>query len=228
MKKLQSLSIVAALGLANTVYAQAQTPQNPAEAQGQTTKDATAPGAASSPHQRNTTTTTSPESAPSGSTQPNAASSQHQRDATKKADASMKDSTTDKLEAEMVGMKVEMSTGENLGEVKEVLFDTRGDASYVVISHGGMMGIGSKRTAVPWATVKSVMREDKLIMDRSQLEQAPVLPRGKTQDTSKGTWSRDADAYWHAKVSTRSTDPTTGADGSTVLSTALPSPAKRY
>jgi hypothetical protein len=134
----------------------------------------------------------------------------------------MKAGKTGKSGAQMVGMKVQMSTGENLGEVKEVLYDTRGDASYAVISHGGIMGMGIKRTAVPWATVKSAMHEDQLIMDRSQLEQAPVLPSGKTPDVSKGTWGRDADAYWQAKVSTRSTSSATGAGGSTVLSTASP------
>lgn len=227
MRTLHALSIVAALGLANTAYAQAQMPPNPTEAQRQTNTDTTAPSAASSPHQRNTTSMPSPESPASGNTQPNAASSQHQRDATKEAGVSMKDGKTEKSGAEMAGMKVQMSTGENLGEVQEVLYDTRGDASYAVMAHGGIMGVGIKRTAVPWATVRSAMHEGKLIMDRSQLEQAPVLPRGKTPDTSKGTWSRDADAYWQAKVSTRSTSPTSGTDGSTVLSTALPSPAKR-
>jgi len=214
MKTLHSLSVVAALGLASTLYAQAQTPPTPTETQPrtQTSTDTTAPGAASSPHQRNATSTPSPESATSGSTEPSAASSQAQRDAvpaTHVAGASMKGGKTDEHGAKMVGTKVQMSTGENLGEVKEVLLDKQGNASYAVISHGAVMGVGGKRTAVPWATVKSAMHDDKLIMDRSQLQQAPVLPSGKTPDASTGTWSRDADTYWRAKVSTRSTNPST-------------------
>jgi hypothetical protein len=65
------------------------------------------------------------------------------------------------------------------------------------------MGIGAKRTAVPWATVKSSMQDDKLIMDRSQLEQAPVLSGKKPADVTTGTWSREADDYWRTKSSTR-------------------------
>jgi len=106
----------------------------------------------------------------------------------------------DKAGAKMVGTKVQTSTGESLGEVKEVLLDKQGAASYAVISHGATMGLGGKRTAVPWANVKSAMQNDQLIMDRSQLEQAPVLPNGKTPDASSGTWSHDADTYWHAKL----------------------------
>ena len=43
------------------------------------------------------------------------------------------------------------------------------------------------------------MQDDKLIMDRTRLEQAPVLVGMRTPDVSNGTWSRDADNYWRAK-----------------------------
>lgn len=134
---------------------------------------------------------------------------------------------TDKLEAKMVGTKVQMSTGENLGEVKEVLFDTKGNASYAVIAHGSVMGMGAKRTAVPWSTVKPAMQHDKLILDRSQLAQAPVLPKGATPDASIGSWSRDADMYWRTKVSAGSTTPAPVSNGNTKPSEASPAPAKR-
>ena len=218
MKTLHSLSMVAALGLASTVYAQAQTAPDPIQTRPgaeSSAADSTAPGAASSPHLRTTISAKSPESATTGSTQPNAASSQHQRDAVPAADSNVKGGKTDKHGAKMVGTKVQMSTGENLGEVKEVLLDKQGNASYAVISHGAVMGVGGKRTAVPWATVKSAMQDDKLIMDRSQLEQAPVLPGSKTPDASSGTWSRDADTYWRAKVSTRSPSPSTSSSAPT-------------
>jgi sporulation protein YlmC with PRC-barrel domain len=191
MKMLHSLSMVAALGLAGTAYAQAANP------------DTTAPGTASSPHQRQATSTTSPESAPTGRTEPSAASSQHQRDATHVAEASPK---TGKWDARMVGMKVQMSSGETLGEVKELLVDSKGTASYAIISHGGVMGVGAKRVAIPWANVQAWVQDDKLVMDRSQLEQAPVLSGTKTPDATSGTWSQDADAYWRTKVSTTRAD----------------------
>jgi sporulation protein YlmC with PRC-barrel domain len=216
MKTLHSLSMLAALGLASTVYAQAPTAApNPNPVQTQPGADSsagsTAPGTASSPHQRTTTSTKSTESATTGGNDPNAASSQHQRDAIRTADSNAKGGKTDMHGEKMVGTKVQMSTGESLGEVKEVLLDKQGNASYAVISHGAIMGVGGKRTAIPWATVKSAMHDDKLIMDRSQLEQAPVLPGGKTPDVSNGTWSRDADLYWRAKVSTRSPSPSTSS-----------------
>ncbi|HKZ72794.1 MAG TPA: PRC-barrel domain-containing protein [Steroidobacteraceae bacterium] len=112
------------------------------------------------------------------------------------ADAKTTASSTGKQTPAIVGTKVEMSSGENLGEVKEVLLDKQGDASYAIIAHGGFMGVNTKRTAVPWKTVETKMHDGKLVMDRSQLEHAPVLAGSKTPDASSGTWSRDADSYW--------------------------------
>jgi sporulation protein YlmC with PRC-barrel domain len=165
MKTLYPLSLVAALSLATTLYAE--------DRQTRTNTDVTAPGVASSPHQRSATSTTSP------------------------------NNKTDPHEAKMVGAKVQLPNGQDIGEVKEVVLDVRGNASYAIISHGGLMGMGVKRTAVPWATVQSAMQENQLIMNRSQLERAPVLPKGNTPDASKGSWARDADEYWRANPSSR-------------------------
>jgi sporulation protein YlmC with PRC-barrel domain len=207
MKTLHSLSVVAALGLASTVYAQGQVLPNSTQTEPstqtstQTSTDNTAPSTASSPAQRAATSTTSPESATTGSTEPSAASSDPQRDAvpaTHMAQASAHGSMSAKQGASLVGAKVQMSSGESLGEVKQVIVDKKGNASYAVISHGGAMGLGGKQTAVPWATVKSMMQGDKVVMDGSQLEQAPALS-GKTPETSNGTWKSEADNYWRAK-----------------------------
>jgi hypothetical protein len=146
MRTLQSLSVLAALGLAGTVFAQAQTPPDRSEATA----------------------------------------------ATRMASASGKHAPA------IVGTKVEMSSGEELGEVKEVLRDQNGESTYAIVSYGGIMGFGTKLTAVPWATVKSHMQDDRIVMARSHLESAPVLARGKPTDASSDQWSRDANKYWTA------------------------------
>jgi sporulation protein YlmC with PRC-barrel domain len=208
MKTLHSLGIVAALGLASTVHAQAQPQSDSTQGQptSQSTTDNTAPSAASSPHQRSATSTTAPESPTTGSTEPGAASSQHQRDTVhdaRVAEASHTGRMSGKQAQKIVGMKVEMASGESLGKVEEVLLDDKGAASYAVISHG------NKRTAVPWSTVESIMENHRLIVDRSQLEQAPVLSGGSTP-TRGDESAREADAYWGAKISTHKSSTSTG------------------
>jgi sporulation protein YlmC with PRC-barrel domain len=105
----------------------------------------------------------------------------------------------------LIGAAVQTSDGETLGEVTSVIVDESGYARYAVISHGGIMGFGIKRSAVPWATVQSVLQNDSLVMERAYIEKAPVLTGDKTPDPLSGTWSRDAECYWDARTSTRET-----------------------
>jgi sporulation protein YlmC with PRC-barrel domain len=105
----------------------------------------------------------------------------------------------------LVGAQVQTSEGEALGEVTAVIADERGYARYAVISHGGIMGFGVKRSAVPWAAVQSVLRNDTLIMQRAHIEKAPVFTGTQARNPSSGTWSRDADSYWSSRIATRET-----------------------
>jgi sporulation protein YlmC with PRC-barrel domain len=50
----------------------------------------------------------------------------------------------------IIGNKVKNNSGEELGEIEEIVFDlTSGTISYIVMSSGGLAGIGDKFFAVP-------------------------------------------------------------------------------
>ena len=104
--------------------------------------------------------------------------------------------------SKLLGMNVQTASGESLGQIKNVVLDKSGQASYAVITYGAAV----KQTAVPWAVVSPMIQGDKLVMDQSQLEQAPILSKGQKMDPSSGTWSRDANVYWRS-VKMRSVDP---------------------
>jgi sporulation protein YlmC with PRC-barrel domain len=178
MKTLHSLSIVTALGLASAVYAQAQTSPN-----------------------TTTETSSSPQIADS--------TNQHLQDpvsSIRVADTGTRGSVSGTQALKLVGMKVQTASGDSLGQIKDVVIDKSGQASYAVIAYGATLGVAAKRTAVPWAAVSPMIQGDKLVMDQSQLEQAPVLSNSQTLDPSSGTWSRDANVYWHS-VKMHSIDP---------------------
>ena len=105
--------------------------------------------------------------------------------------------------SKLVGMNVQTASGDRLGQVKEVVIDKSGQASYAVIAYGPT---AAKQTAVPWAAVSPMIHGDKVVMDQAQLEQAPVLSKGQKMDPSSGTWSRDANVYWRS-VKMRTVDP---------------------
>lgn len=101
----------------------------------------------------------------------------------------------------LIGTKVKTASGEDLGEVSSVVGDQSGYARYAIVSHGGIMGLRVTRTAIPWATVETIMHDGRLIMDRSQLQRAPVLADDAMPAISSGSWSREADGYWSGKFS---------------------------
>jgi sporulation protein YlmC with PRC-barrel domain len=178
MKTLHSLSIVAALGLASAVYAQAQTSPN-----------------------TTTETSSSPKIADS--------TTQQLRDpvsSLRVADAGPSTSVRGTEAPKLVGMKVQTASGDSLGQIKDVVIDKSGQTSYAVIAYGATLNVAAKQTAVPWAAVSPMIQGDKLVMDQSQLEQAPVLSNSRKLDPSSGTWSRDANVYWRS-VKMRSMDP---------------------
>ncbi len=53
------------------------------------------------------------------------------------------------LGSKFIGMKIENSEGENLGEVKDIMLDSKGRVRYVAVSYGGFMGMGDTMYAVP-------------------------------------------------------------------------------
>src|ERR1700732_3923250 len=126
---------------------------------------------------------------PSSSPQIADTTTQHLRDpvsSLRVADAGPSESVTGTEAPKLVGMKVQTASGDSLGQIKHVVIDKSGQTSYAIIAYGATAG---KQTAVPWAAVSPMIQGDKLVMDQSQLEQAPVLAKSQKLDPASGTWS---------------------------------------
>jgi sporulation protein YlmC with PRC-barrel domain len=99
----------------------------------------------------------------------------------------------------IVGMKVVTPAGALLGRVQDVVVDGYGHAGFAIVSYGGVMGAGTRYTAVPWATVAEMLERDRLLVDRSNLENAPLLLSSKPELGDKD-WRRAAESYWNGKA----------------------------
>lgn len=78
--------------------------------------------------------------------------------------------------SQLIGMDVKNQQGEELGEIADLVLDPKeAKIKSVVISSGGMLGIGAKKVAVPWEQVKPASDEQALVvtMTREELQQAP-------------------------------------------------------
>ena len=87
--------------------------------------------------------------------------------------------------SEITGVKVVNNTGENLGDINEVVIDkTSGKVNYLVLDFGGLLGFGNKFFAVPWQSFTYNNQEDHFVLniDKEQLKNAPGFDKSAWPD----------------------------------------------
>jgi hypothetical protein len=113
------------------------------------------------------------------------------------------DAATARMDAKwvsaIVDMRIETPAGARLGRVRDVVIDGYGRASFAIVAYGGVMGAGTRYTAIPWAAVAEMLDRDRLLVDRSNLENSPLLLSAKPEpgDTD---WRRAEESYWNGKI----------------------------
>lgn len=95
----------------------------------------------------------------------------------------------------VIGMKVVTPAGAALGNVHDVIVDGYGRATFALVSYGGVFGVGTTYTAVPWAVVAEMLDRDRLVVERAKLEKAPRLV-GIRPGTADAHWRNDSENYW--------------------------------
>ena len=81
----------------------------------------------------------------------------------------------------LFGANVYNADGEKVGKIKDILFDTSGAATGVVLSVGGIMGLGAKDVGLSWDEVE-VDPQPELVRVNFTKEQLEAAPSFKTQE----------------------------------------------
>lgn len=82
-------------------------------------------------------------------------------------------------------------SGEDLGNIKDIVVDiNEGCTAYAALSFGGIMGLGDKLFAVPWAALQYNASDDSFVLDvpKEQLENAPGFDKGNWPTTAEREW----------------------------------------
>jgi len=91
----------------------------------------------------------------------------------------------------LAGDRVKTPEVEDLGKVHDLMSDIpTGRVAYIVLSYGGVLGMGNKLFAIPWNAVQ-VDEDDKsfiLDIDEDQLETAPGFDKDNWPDMADLTW----------------------------------------
>jgi sporulation protein YlmC with PRC-barrel domain len=99
----------------------------------------------------------------------------------------------------LLGNDVYNKDGEKLGDVKEFMVDmASGRVAYAVLSFGGLLGLGDKLFAVPWAALSldTVNKRFSLNVPKGVLKDAPGFDKERWPAMSDKTWAAGVHQFY--------------------------------
>lgn len=107
----------------------------------------------------------------------------------------------------LAGDRVVNRQGEDLGKIDEFMLDTvTGEVAYVVLSHGGVLGIGDKLFAVPFQALSLDEQNHQFVFDISleRLENAPGFDKNDWPDMAADDFRSSIYGYYGLEYTGRS------------------------
>ena len=92
----------------------------------------------------------------------------------------------------LLGNDVYNKDGQDLGDIKEFMIHmASGKIAYAVLSFGGVLGLGDKLFAVPWAALKLDTANKRFTLDvlKETLKDAPGFDKDHWPSMSDTTWA---------------------------------------
>ena len=99
----------------------------------------------------------------------------------------------------LLGNDVYNADGEDLGDIKEFMLDmASGKVAYAVLSFGGVLGMGDKLFAVPWAALKldTANKRFTLNVPKASLKDAPGFNQDRWPAMSDKTWASGVHKFY--------------------------------
>ncbi len=95
----------------------------------------------------------------------------------------------------LMDKEVQGQNQKKLGKVSDLIVNGQGQVEYLIISSGGIAGLGENHTPIPWDSVQQSGQEDALVVniDENQLKNAPKFSE-KTFDQPE--WQNEVRGYY--------------------------------
>ena len=105
----------------------------------------------------------------------------------------------------LLGNDVYNADDEDLGDIKEFMLDmATGKVAYAVLSFGGILGMGDKLFAVPWAALKLDTENKRFTLNvpKASLKDAPGFNQDRWPTMSDKTWASGVHKFYGTPYST--------------------------
>jgi sporulation protein YlmC with PRC-barrel domain len=101
--------------------------------------------------------------------------------------------------SELLDYNVENAQNEDLGSVEDALVSLQDSCiNYLVLSFGGVLGLGDNQYLVPWRAVGIQPQQERLLLniDPEALNDAPTFDVNNLPDMTAPDWDTDLTIYW--------------------------------
>jgi sporulation protein YlmC with PRC-barrel domain len=99
----------------------------------------------------------------------------------------------------LIGSDVVNKQGDKIAKVEDIVLDSHDRTiNYVVLSYGGVLGMGNKLFAVPWSDIQMDSQKKSFIVDAStdQLKSAPGFDKNNWPNMADPAWKQRNDTYY--------------------------------
>lgn len=90
--------------------------------------------------------------------------------------------------------------GEKLGSIEDIMLDVRsGKVAYAVLSFGGILGMGDKLFAIPWAALTLDADRKCFVLDvpKDRLQNAPGFDKDHWPSMADQSWATQVYSYYN-------------------------------
>lgn len=103
--------------------------------------------------------------------------------------------------SEIMGQTVINQQDEELGDVENLLFDDEGNIKYIILSRGGVIGVGAELVPIPWKAQKIKIQEDAIVIDMEQkkFEEAPSFSSGEWETLQDQEFQQRVKGYYNGE-----------------------------
>lgn len=100
----------------------------------------------------------------------------------------------------LIGSRVKNSQGENLGKIEDMAVDqSSGQIAYLVLSFGGILGLGDKLFAIPWGLFVPSNTEESVLcldVDKDILKESPGFDKHHWPQEAESEYLLDVYSYY--------------------------------
>ena len=103
--------------------------------------------------------------------------------------------------SKIIGANVQNAEQKSLGTVNDIILDGRGKPQYIILAHGGVLGVGQKHFAIPMGAVSFMSNQDETVYVRFDikpeiLDKADGFTSDKWPNLNDATWRKTNDEFY--------------------------------